>query len=80
MALILYFGVARDLAGVDQEVIDIVGEISIDDLWTQLIERHAALERVRRVSRVAADMAYASDRLTIGDASEIAIIPPVAGG
>lgn len=80
MARILYFGVARDIAKTDSESVELTRPTSVDALWKLLIERHAGLAAIRGVSRVAVDMQYASPDVTIADESEIAIIPPVAGG
>jgi sulfur-carrier protein len=80
MVRILYFGVARDLAGCAEEPLDLDGAATVAMLWQRLTERHPRLEAIRAVSRVAVDMQYATDVTAIADASEVAIIPPVAGG
>lgn len=80
MARILYFGVARDLAGRDAEELDLGDAGSVSELWNLLLERHPPLERVRGSTRLAIDMEYASDDTPVAGAREIAVIPPVAGG
>ena len=80
MARILYFGVARDLAGTSSEEVIVSGVTTLEGLWPMLIARHPALEAIRPISRVALDMQYATDDMLVSDSAEVAIIPPVAGG
>ena len=77
---ILYFGIARDHAGTAREEIDLPRGLTGGELWERLIELHPELAASRSISRLAADMAYVEDGEAIGEAREIAIIPPVAGG
>ncbi len=77
---ILYFGLARERAGVSSEELLFEGQGTVDRLWELLIERHPSLAECRAISRIAADMQYVADDDRIGDAAEVAIIPPVAGG
>lgn len=77
---ILYFGLARERAGVSSEEIRFDTTVTVGLLWQRLIELHPGLAECRSISRVAADMEYVGDTDTIADAAEIAIIPPVAGG
>ncbi len=76
---VLYFGPARDCAGMESEEIAADG-LTVNQLWNELIARHPALEPCRRISRVAIDMNYATEQQVINSTSEVAIIPPVAGG
>jgi MoaE-MoaD fusion protein len=80
MIRVLYFGLARDLAGVETEEVEIAAEIPVRDLWSVLIDRHPGLAGCRGISRVALDMTYASDESVVVDGAEVAVIPPVAGG
>jgi molybdopterin converting factor subunit 1 len=80
MTRILYFGIARDLAGRDAEELELADTTTAGELWVTLVARHPALERIRGIARMAIDMAYATDDARAGGATEIAIIPPVAGG
>lgn len=80
MARILYFGVARDLSGHDVEEFDLGSVETGGALWDELIVRHPSLARIRSIARLAIDMEYATDESSTAGASEIAIIPPVAGG
>lgn len=80
MTSILYFGIARDRAGMAREEIELREGITAGELWSELIARHPELASCRSISRLAADMEYVEDDEAIGRVREIAIIPPVAGG
>lgn len=77
---ILYFGPARDCTGLGAEEIAPEDGMTVDRLWETLIERYPRLAECRPVSRIALDMCYVSGNEVISGATEIAIIPPVAGG
>jgi molybdopterin converting factor subunit 1 len=77
---ILYFGIARDRAGVSREEIPVGADVTSAGLWDELISRHPALASCRSISKMAADMEYIGDGDPVGGAREVAIIPPVAGG
>jgi molybdopterin converting factor subunit 1 len=77
---VLYFGIARDHAGLAREEIAVDASATAAELWTELIARHPALASCRPISRMAADMEYVGEGEAVGAAREIAIIPPVAGG
>lgn len=80
MIRILYFGWARDCAGIDSEELPLEGEISVGDLWEELLVRHPRLADCRPSSRVAVNLHYADERSLVPADAEVAIIPPVAGG
>ncbi len=80
MARILYFGWARDCAGIEAEELEIPEGTTVLRLWGELVSRHPGLEACRSSSRVAVDARYASDESVVPAGAEIAIIPPVAGG
>jgi molybdopterin converting factor subunit 1 len=77
---VLYFGIARDCAGLSREELVVAPGVTAAELWSELIGRHPGLASCRAISRMAADMEYVEDADAISGAREIAIIPPVAGG
>lgn len=77
---VLYFGVARDCAGISSEEIDLAEGSTVEELWSALVARHPGLAACKGISRIAVDMSYVGEGETISGAREIAIIPPVAGG
>ena len=80
MAVVLFFGPARERTGRDSQDLPLSGSISIPQLWERLLAEHPGLASLRDSCRIAVDQEYASADSTIGAGSEIAIIPPVAGG
>ena len=77
---VLYFGVARDCAGSSSEEIELEEGLTVAELWKVLIARHPGLVACREISRIAVDMCYVEEGERISGSSEVAIIPPVAGG
>ncbi|MBS1914361.1 MAG: MoaD/ThiS family protein [Bacteroidetes bacterium] len=77
---LLYFGIARDCAGVSGETISLDRDVTVTQLWDLLVERRPALAACRSLSRVAVDMHYAGENDLVPQGAEVAIIPPVAGG
>lgn len=79
--MILYFGTAREMAGVEADCIDAPAGTSQDDVWSRIIHLHPRLAEIRRYCRMSADMTYlqSNDNVPV-QAEEIAIIPPVSGG
>lgn len=80
MITILYFGWARDCAGIVSENIQLDEAVSVSTLWDILIDRHPRLSECRASSRLAVDMNYVDDTDMVPDGSDVALIPPVAGG
>ena len=78
--IILYFGPARECAGISSETIDSDRPITLDTFWEGAIARHPGLARCREISRVAVGMEYLGAGEMIPADAEVAIIPPVAGG
>ena len=80
MATIHYFGPAREIVGSGSETIELEGEMSLEAFWQMFINRHPALSGLHKSSRIAVNMEYADNETVITDHTEIAVIPPVAGG
>ena len=80
MATILYFGPARERTGIDSEELTLSGTATLAELWDRLIDHRPELAPLRESCRVAVDQEYARGDVAIDDGSEVAIIPPVAGG
>jgi len=78
---ILYFGIARDLAGVASEDLPFAVTPDTEALWSTIIARHPALAECRFACRLAADLEYIPTGASVPEGTrEIAVIPPVAGG
>lgn len=77
----LYFAAVRELAGVDEEEVELPPEVArVADLPAWLERRHPALAGRLGSVRFARNelFALAAERIEEGDV--VAVIPPVAGG
>ena len=77
---VLYFGQARDAAGTASEKISLSAPASLRDLIEQTEDRHAALARLNRTTRIAVNAELARNDQGLDDGDEVAFLPPVAGG
>ena len=72
---VLAFAQARDLLGFDAMEI----ETRADETVEEVLRRIPRLERLSNL-RIALDQEYVDRGQVVGEASELAIIPPVSGG
>lgn len=76
-ATLLAFAQARDVLGFTQREVDVQPTQTAADVLEQL---HPGWREQLPGSRVALDQAYADWDTPLGDAKEIAVLPPVSGG
>ncbi|HET9458078.1 MAG TPA: molybdenum cofactor biosynthesis protein MoaE [Candidatus Limnocylindrales bacterium] len=74
------FAIQREIAGTRQLEIDLPDDATIESAWEALVALHPRLAPGRRFVRFALDGDYADPSTPIGEARELAIIPPVSGG
>jgi molybdopterin converting factor subunit 1 len=78
---VLYFAAVRELAGVEEEALDLPAEVrTISDFVGVLERRRPALAGTLGSVRVARNEAFAEAGEPIADGDVLALIPPVAGG
>lgn len=75
-----YFAAAADVVGCAAEDVDVTGPVAVRELRALLAARHPALVPVLARSRLAVNLRFANDDDVVDDGSEVAVIPPVAGG
>jgi len=76
-----YFAAARDLAGRDDEALDVArGPLSIPDFFETLGVHHPRLAAYLPRMRLAINGEFAAADATISDGDEVVLLPPVAGG
>jgi molybdopterin converting factor small subunit len=56
------------------------GEISLDELWQLLAERHPGLSPMRDTLAFAVNGEYARGDALVSPGDEVAVLPPVSGG
>ncbi len=74
------FAVARDLAGSGTVTVSLPLSATVGDLRRALLDKHPALKKLGGALRLAVNADYAQDGDLLGDAVDVACIPPVSGG
>lgn len=74
------FAIARQRVGLDEIEVELPASATVADLRSAAQDLYPALADVLPHVKVAVNSDYASDRTTIPDAAEVALIPPVSGG
>lgn len=72
------FGVARDVMGGKEVVIETYGNLVLD-LRKELILKYPELEKLRSLF-IAVNQSYSEETTELKETDEIALIPPVSGG
>ena len=77
---VILFGIAREIVGEKQVIIDTTETIStVGDLKVWMKQKYPSLQQLKSFA-VAVDSEYAEDFQPLTIQNEIAIIPPVSGG
>ena len=76
---VLLFGAAADRAG-SRETQVATGEVTLDELWALLAERHPGLSPMRDTLAFAINGEYARGDARVAPGDEVAVLPPVSGG
>ena len=76
---VLLFGAAADRAGTRETQVP-AGEITLEELWLLLAERHPGLSPMRDTLAFAVNGEYARGDTLISPGDEVAVLPPVSGG
>ena len=77
---VLFFAQARELASVDRAAFEVPADARVSDVRREIAARFPKLTELLAKSRVALDEEFAADDAPIGDARELAVLPPVSGG
>jgi molybdopterin converting factor subunit 1 len=76
---VLFFGAAADRAGTRETYVP-AEEITLDELWRLLVERHPDLSPMRDTLAFAVNGEYARGAARVAPGDEVAVLPPVSGG
>jgi molybdopterin converting factor subunit 1 len=76
---VLLFGAAADRAGTRETQVT-AGEITLEELWLMLAERHPGLSPMRDTLAFAVNGEYARGDTHVSPGDEVAVLPPVSGG
>ncbi len=77
---VLYFAVARDLAGASEELLELPHGATIVTARCAIEARHPALAATDTRLRVAKNEVFAGEGESLAEGDVLALIPPVAGG
>jgi molybdopterin converting factor subunit 1 len=77
---VLYFAAVRELAGRDEDEIDLPERATVGDATAVLVQKIPGLAERMRFVRVARNEAFARDADVVSSGDVLALIPPVAGG
>ncbi len=75
-----YFGMMKEIAGRDQEVVELGEGSCAGDLFAQLQQRFPKLDSFRGSVALAVNLEYSDGKTVLRDNDEVALIPPVSGG
>ena len=75
-----YFASLVELTGRTSETLEVGDGADVREVWMALVDRHPGLSDLPYRPLVACDMNYADWDAPLGDAKEIAFLPPVSGG
>jgi molybdopterin synthase catalytic subunit len=77
---VLFFGVTRDLTGLQQEQTEIPEGANLDGLWGRYAARFPRLNDLSDVLLLAVNQEIADRTRALKDGDEVAFLPPVSGG
>ena len=75
-----YFGMTKEIAGRDHEVVELGDGLSAGDLFALLQQRFPKLDAFRGSIALAVNLEYSDGKTVLRDNDEVALIPPVSGG
>ena len=75
----MYFGVSRDQAGKDEELMSLEEGIRVSGIRRELKKKYPSLEDIQNFA-LAVNEAYAEDDVLLKNGDTVAVIPPVSGG
>ena len=77
---VLYFGVLKDIFGIESDRIELADGASVGTLLASLQGRVAKLPAVWRTIAVAVNREYSGLATVLREGDEVALLPPVSGG
>ncbi|WP_353717582.1 MoaD/ThiS family protein [Dyadobacter sp. 676] len=73
-----YFGMLAEIAGLSDEVWNTAGTLTVGQFRTQVLEKYPAMRGKK--FKIAVNQKISEDFVPIESPSEIALLPPFAGG
>ena len=77
---LLFFAVLREIAGRDEDLLQLPDGTRAGDVWQHLRAEHVALRDYATPPLIAVNENYVRPEEILSDGDELVFIPPVAGG
>jgi len=77
---VLYFGILREMAGTEQEALELNKPVRLADLYSQLQQRIPGLAAFGGSIALSINYEYAVLDTPLNEGDEVALLPPVSGG
>lgn len=77
---VVYFGMLREIAGREQETVELSESARLAELYSSLQQRIPCLADFSRSIALSVNCAYAKEDAPLHDGDEVALLPPVSGG
>ncbi len=77
---VLYFGILREMAGTEQEAVELNESVRLADLYSQLQQRVPGLASFAGSIALSINYEYAKLDSPLHEGDEVALLPPVSGG
>jgi molybdopterin synthase catalytic subunit len=77
---VLFFGVLKEVAGLEEESLEVAPATTLGDILGQYLARFPRLSGMERSIVIAANQKFAARSDPARDGDEIALLPPVSGG
>ncbi|MGH9565909.1 MAG: molybdopterin converting factor subunit 1 [Candidatus Angelobacter sp.] len=77
---VLFFGMLKDSAGRETEILDVPEGSTIGEVATQYAEQFPGIKALLPSLAVAVNQEYAAPETKLKDGDEVAFLPPVSGG
>lgn len=77
---VLFFGLVRDVAGLQDEELEVPAGTTVEGLWREYERRFPRLSEAAGSLLVAVNQEVAAQAQALKDGDEVAFMPPVSGG
>jgi len=77
---VLFFGMLREIAGREDEPVEVADGAALSDLYSALLQRVPQLQEFHHAIALAVNDEYSNEDTKLQEGDEVALIPPVSGG
>ena len=77
---VAYFARARECAGTSEEILELTGPASLEQLFSRVTTIHPSLANIKQTLRLLVNGIMVPEKTKLNDGDRVALVPPVAGG